>query len=152
KLVSRMLAPNPHERPQRGQEIVTELNEITRKFGISTSAQGVTDLLSNMFPITGTPLEDDNDVQVVKEIIRVRPEEPATPRTTSQPYSPSITPSAQTAYRLSEVSQTFHRTPSGSVLPRRPTPTKHPPAPRRASRVRFRFILALMLALALSLG
>ena len=38
-LVARMLSPNPADRPQRGQEIVTELTEIARHYGFESSAR-----------------------------------------------------------------------------------------------------------------
>ena len=43
-LVGRLLSPNPDERPQRGQEIVAELTEIARHYGIESSAPDISDV------------------------------------------------------------------------------------------------------------
>jgi len=49
-LVARLLAPNPDDRPQRGQEVVTELTEIARQYGFESSATNIAGFLSQVFP------------------------------------------------------------------------------------------------------
>jgi serine/threonine protein kinase len=49
-LVNRMLAPNPDDRPQRGQEVATELTDIARQFGIESSGPSIAYVLKQLFP------------------------------------------------------------------------------------------------------
>jgi serine/threonine protein kinase len=49
-LVDRMLSPNPDDRPQTGREIVTTLSEITRSYGIESSAANIASFMAQMFP------------------------------------------------------------------------------------------------------
>jgi len=49
-LVARLLSPNPAERPQRGQEVVAELTDIARVYGMDSSAPSVAQLLGHLFP------------------------------------------------------------------------------------------------------
>ena len=56
-LIARLLAPNPDDRPQTGQEVAATLTEITRSFWIESSASNIATFLSGMFaserPVTG---------------------------------------------------------------------------------------------------
>ncbi|HEY0190050.1 MAG TPA: hypothetical protein VGC42_02940, partial [Kofleriaceae bacterium] len=45
-----MLAPNPDDRPQTGQEVANELTEIARQFGIESSAPHIAYALTQVFP------------------------------------------------------------------------------------------------------
>lgn len=49
-LVARLLSPDPEHRPQTGREVVTALTEITRNYGIDSSAAGIAGFLSGLFP------------------------------------------------------------------------------------------------------
>jgi serine/threonine protein kinase len=49
-LVSRLLSPNPDDRPQTGHEVVSTLTEIMRAYGIDNSATDVARFLAEMFP------------------------------------------------------------------------------------------------------
>ncbi len=49
-LVSRLLAPNPDDRPQRGQEVVAELTDIARAYGMESSGPSIANLLAQLFP------------------------------------------------------------------------------------------------------
>ncbi|MEO7732000.1 MAG: protein kinase, partial [Kofleriaceae bacterium] len=49
-LVGRMLSPNPDDRPQRGQEVATELNEIARQYGMESSSPRIASILQQLFP------------------------------------------------------------------------------------------------------
>ncbi|HEY0192417.1 MAG TPA: serine/threonine-protein kinase, partial [Kofleriaceae bacterium] len=50
QLIARMLAPNPDDRPQTGQEVANELTEIARQFGIESSAPHIAYALTQVFP------------------------------------------------------------------------------------------------------
>jgi len=49
-LVRRMLAPNPEDRPQTGQEIVATLNEIMRTYALDGSGATLSQALSQLLP------------------------------------------------------------------------------------------------------
>jgi serine/threonine protein kinase len=49
-LVDRLLAPNPDDRPQRGQEVAAELTEIARQYGIESSGTNISYILKQLFP------------------------------------------------------------------------------------------------------
>jgi len=49
-LVARLLSPDPAERPQRGQSVVSELNEIARNFRIESSGPRIAEFLATTFP------------------------------------------------------------------------------------------------------
>ena len=49
-LVGRLLSPNPDDRPQTGREVVATLTEITRTYGIESSAANIAYFVSEMFP------------------------------------------------------------------------------------------------------
>jgi eukaryotic-like serine/threonine-protein kinase len=49
-LVARLLAPNPDDRPQRGQEVAVELADIARQYGIESSAPRISHILQQLFP------------------------------------------------------------------------------------------------------
>lgn len=64
QLVSRLLAPNPKDRPQSGREVVAELTEITRACGIESSASNVAYFVTEMFP------SERNEAPGIMEIVR----------------------------------------------------------------------------------
>ncbi len=81
-LVDRLLAPNPDDRWQSGQDVVEEINEIARDHGLEISAPRMAYLLSQLFPdeigSTDTPV-------------------PRTSKRISAPVeSPSVTPTPGT--------------------------------------------------------
>src|SRR6185503_12732425 len=49
-LSARMLSPNPDDRPQRGQEVASELTEIARQHGIESSGASISHILKQLFP------------------------------------------------------------------------------------------------------
>ncbi|HEX3760272.1 MAG TPA: protein kinase, partial [Kofleriaceae bacterium] len=49
-LVNRLVAPNPDDRPQRGQDVAVELGDIARQYGLTGSAPGIAYALSQLFP------------------------------------------------------------------------------------------------------
>jgi serine/threonine protein kinase len=63
-LVSRLLSPNPEDRPQSGREVVATLNEITRAYGIESSAANVAYFITEMFP------SERNEAPGIMEIVR----------------------------------------------------------------------------------
>jgi hypothetical protein len=109
-LVARMLSPNAEQRPQRGQDIVAELVEMTRDYALESSASRIAEFLGATFPRAVQPA----DRPVVKEIVRTYPDEDADsiqPTQISQRVSSSlmsITPSARTS-RAPLTSETFPR-------------------------------------------
>jgi serine/threonine protein kinase len=133
KLVGRMLAVKPEHRPQRGQEVVDELNAIMRQERIDTSAAVIASLVGRLFP-------SHDDIRLT-EVVRVHPDEPVA-TTVRVKSDPSITPSAGTSSHVVDISQTFQRqtptdfaprpTPTGLAAPVRPTPTNLAAAVRPA--------------------
>jgi serine/threonine protein kinase len=116
QLVSRMLSPNPDERPQTGHEVVATLNEITRSYGFESSATAMANLLANVFP------EEPVDTDGVVEIIRTNrsntfSQQPLSPSSLSPGSSPQrLTPSVLSA---ADVSVSLARAPSRELpLPR----------------------------------
>ncbi|HMG24504.1 MAG TPA: serine/threonine-protein kinase, partial [Kofleriaceae bacterium] len=52
-LVGRLLSPDPEDRPQTGREVVNALTEITRSYGIESSAANIAGFVSGLFPNEG---------------------------------------------------------------------------------------------------
>jgi serine/threonine protein kinase/ABC-type transporter Mla MlaB component len=164
-LVGRLLASNPDKRPQRGQEVVVALNEITREYGIESSARHVAELLTSVFP--DQPPGASGEHPAITEIVRAYPEEMGAPTTKDRPRdtdrSPiSITPSAGTQSKFDvDVSHTFRRSKSdwsvpserrssASIsMPPRPDAHRFPPAPgKRTWLLNITIILAILALLA----
>jgi serine/threonine protein kinase len=62
-LVGRMLAPDPVDRPQSGREVVAALTEVTRSYGIESSAAGLASFIAQMFP-------DERRESAIMELVR----------------------------------------------------------------------------------
>ncbi|MDB4961821.1 MAG: masK16 [Myxococcales bacterium] len=134
-LVGRMLAPNPDDRPQRGQEVAQELNEIARAYRFESSGSNVSKLLTHLFPeeSSGTPVIE---AVSVKQLASVLPDDVS--MTMKDDRSPvSITPNPGRSGI--DVSETFRRV----VPPQLQTPVPEvarvevqpaPPSPVPASR------------------
>jgi hypothetical protein len=119
-LVGRLLAPNPEFRPQRGQEVVDELTNATREYGLESSAQNVADYVASVF---ANPTETRPSV---KQIVRVYPD--------SEADSHSLTPSSRTF--KGPTSQSFRKVVdpgSISLSQRVPLARQRPPEPTTAS-------------------
>ena len=52
-LVARLLAPNPDDRPQRGQDVAAELTDIARQYGLDRSGTNIAQVLTHLFPNDG---------------------------------------------------------------------------------------------------
>jgi serine/threonine-protein kinase len=65
-LVDRLLAPNPNDRPERGQEVVAELTEIMRYHGLESSAPHIASLLARLFPPEGSRPSDSGPTELVR--------------------------------------------------------------------------------------
>jgi serine/threonine protein kinase len=67
-LVGRLLSPNPDDRPQRGQEVAIELNEIARQYGIESSGSRIASILKQLFPeeVGGV---SEQPVSAIREIV-----------------------------------------------------------------------------------
>ena len=109
-LVGRLLASNPDDRPQAGQEVATELTDIARQYGIESSGPSIADFLSQLFPNeAGSPSEQPGPT--TREIARVLPEEMGS-ASTKESLPPSNTQNpGSTSKRLAavDVSQTYRR-------------------------------------------
>ncbi|MBA3818678.1 MAG: serine/threonine protein kinase [Deltaproteobacteria bacterium] len=165
-LVDRLLAPNPENRPQRGQEVVTELTEIMRAHGLESTGPDMASFLAHLFPeeVAGSMQQELNRLQ---EIGRGGADEVGS-LTTRERSAVSITPSSVSrSLPAVDVSQTYRwsgshqATPlpvsaprnTGSMLPRvsldRMPPMPLPLPPRRAlSPVWIVTLLALLAILA----
>jgi serine/threonine protein kinase len=82
-LVARMLSPNPDDRPQRGQDVVTELLEIARQSDAESSSRQLAELVGQMFPDEGGgALAEPAQLTSVNEVV-INPNEPMA-RTTNR--------------------------------------------------------------------
>ncbi|HEX8109805.1 MAG TPA: hypothetical protein VF516_18870, partial [Kofleriaceae bacterium] len=109
-LVNRLLAPNPDDRPQRGQDVAAELADISRQYGLSGSAPGIAYVLSQLFPVETAGGAEP--IQVTSTFIGAYDSKP----TSSLPSS----------------SLTLHGVPPASAaLDLPPTPTPRVPEPSR---------------------
>jgi hypothetical protein len=127
-LVNRLLAPNPDDRPQRGQDVAAELADIALQHGLSGSSPGVAYVLSQLFPGESGGFEPQG---TGRGTVRVVPDEGTV---TQREKSPSVTPgsgSTSTSNRRLaplDVSETYRRRtgelsiPSGSDLSRSLSP------------------------------
>ncbi|MBA3395929.1 MAG: serine/threonine protein kinase [Deltaproteobacteria bacterium] len=107
-LVSRLLAPNPEDRPQRGQEVVNELNDIARAHRFESSGPNIADLLAQLFPHDEVPLT---------EIVRHFPDE-ASGGTGGSMTTRDRSPVSVTSSRAQiDVSETFRRSAHDFTLP-----------------------------------
>jgi hypothetical protein len=110
-LVSRLLSPKPENRPQRGQEVVAELLEMSREYGLDSSGSRIAEFLGKVFPRAAAPTETS---MPVKEIVRVYPDDLADSVLVTQisgsarMSQSSLTPSARTS-RAPLISETFPR-------------------------------------------
>ncbi|HWO21017.1 MAG TPA: protein kinase [Kofleriaceae bacterium] len=68
-LVARLLAPNPDDRPQRGQDVAAELSEISRQYGIETSASGIAYIVKQLFSTEGSGATEQR-ASSIREIVR----------------------------------------------------------------------------------
>ncbi len=147
-LVSRLLAPSPADRPQRGQEVVAAINDIAREYGLTSSASKISAFLSQLYPEDSVGAGISDTGPIVKEIVRAYPDEGGsltvrdTPTSSPAERSPmSVTP----VKAPPDVSETFRR-PSGvfdveqisASMPSTrltPRPDKPKPAARLAPRI-----------------
>ena len=81
-IVERLLSPNPDDRPQTGHEVVTALTEITRSYGIESSATNLAQLLSSMFA------DESNEAGVGDAPNSVRPDAATTIGVVDESYPP----------------------------------------------------------------
>jgi serine/threonine protein kinase len=134
-LVGRLLAPNPDDRPQRGQEVAAELTDIARQYGIESSAPGLAYVLAQLFPSESSGASEQR-TSSIREIVRTIPEDVGS--FTAKEKSPvSITPgsgsisSSSKALAPVDVSETWRQR-TGAPLP--PAATAAPEAPEPAAQ------------------
>jgi serine/threonine protein kinase len=143
QLVSRMLSPNPDDRPQRGQEVAAELLEIARQNGIESSSGQLSELVAQFYPDeVGGALAEPAHAAVVNEFV-INPNDPVMPRTTSR--SDSIGPPRSTNQGMGVVAP---RTSSRDMTPRPAPPL--PNANLQGSKTWL--IIAIAVAIAVGLG
>ncbi|HWU86604.1 MAG TPA: serine/threonine-protein kinase, partial [Kofleriaceae bacterium] len=108
-LVARLLAPNPDDRPQRGQEVATELTEIARQYGIESSGANIATMLKHLFPDEAGTSPSDTQGSSIREMGSF---------TTKDRSPASLTPSSQSlsgrALAPVDVSETY-RPRTGSI-------------------------------------
>jgi len=113
RLVDRLLAPNPTDRPQTGQEVATELLEITRSYGLESSNSKIASFLGGIFP--NVSASADPERASLQNIVRVFPDDMSLTMKDSSPVSiaSGSGSNSNTSSRMLapvDVSQTFHRT------------------------------------------
>jgi eukaryotic-like serine/threonine-protein kinase len=94
-LVARLLDPNPDLRPTRAAEVVDELGEVMRIYGLDSSPQRIGDMVAAMFPVTGTPLVTDGTgvkIESPQEARTRRPRVSSIQIPMPRPHSPSKPP------------------------------------------------------------
>jgi serine/threonine protein kinase len=109
ELVSRLLSPNPDDRPQRGQEVAAELTDIARQYGIESSGASIAQFLMQLFPSeTGVP---EHPGASVKEIVRVFPDEVTTKEKSPVSITSGSGSSSNSSKALGpvDVSETYRR-------------------------------------------
>ncbi|HEY0250187.1 MAG TPA: serine/threonine-protein kinase, partial [Kofleriaceae bacterium] len=115
-LITRMMMPNPEDRPQTGREVVTTLTELVRTLGIERSSASIGQYLGQLFPT-------ERDETVVKEV-------PGTISATMPAPSTIPVPMAAAPQRYSA---TLLATPSPQPQVAPPPPASFaPPGPRPA--------------------
>jgi len=131
-LVDRMLAPSPDNRPQRGQDVVTELTEIAREEGIESSGPSIAQFLSQLMP---AEVLATGDAAPVHELVRVPPEEAGSftkgrrDSGTMEKSPVSITPTSSSKVNPIDISATYR--PSSKMLANITTSSIKPrPVPR----------------------
>jgi serine/threonine protein kinase len=111
-LVGRLLAPNPDDRPQRGQEVAAELADIARQYGFESSGASIAYILSQLFP-NGASGSSDPQAPSIKEIVRNFGDDVSSFST--EKSSVSMTQSSMSTsmpsrqYAAMDVSQTFRQ-------------------------------------------
>jgi serine/threonine protein kinase len=138
-LVARLLAPNPDDRPQRGQEVAAELTEIARQHGIESSAASIAYVLKQLFPAETAGTGAGEPARGTKEMSRVNPEE-ASSFTGKERVPASVTPhtssfsSSRGLLAPMDVSETFHQRTQAMAEPPRSEemPRVQPDAPQPA--------------------
>ena len=136
-LVARLLAPNPDDRPQRGQEVAAELTEIARQHGIESSAASIAYILKQLFPAETAGAGAVDPARGTKEISRVNPEE-ASSFTGKERGPASVTPhtssfsSSRGLLAPMDISETFHQRTQAMAEPPRSEemPRAQPEAPQ----------------------
>ncbi|MDQ3364384.1 MAG: serine/threonine protein kinase [Myxococcota bacterium] len=122
-LVSRMLAPNPDDRPQRGQEVVAELNDIARAFGMESSAPNIASFLSHVFAEEiGSGESEPSRVEIVRTTGTY---DSSRSMNVAVPGSLSPVPRVTGADMAVDVSVTLRRTAEARAA----EPLAHPPSP-----------------------
>jgi eukaryotic-like serine/threonine-protein kinase len=125
RLVGRLLAPNPSDRPQRAQDVVNELSEIVRRHRLESSRTKLAELVTKLLP-SRTPAE-----HAVERLVRVDDEgdvHTATTRVTD----PAALSSSSGSNKLADVSESYRpsqpgwRSKSDSIMWRAHPPTRPP--------------------------
>jgi len=98
-LVASLLSSNPDDRPQRGEDVVTELTDIAREYGIESSAANIARFLSQLFP-------EQHDRPSVKEIVRA---DDLNSNTTKEKSPVSISPHSKSPVSLTPHSISMSR-------------------------------------------
>ncbi len=103
-LIKRMLSPNPADRPQRGQDVATELTEIARGLGIESSGPSIAAVIAQLFPDDGAADRE----RTSREMVRVVPEELGGSQTGKSPVSVTSLSNSKGLAPI-DVSQTYQR-------------------------------------------
>jgi hypothetical protein len=94
-LVSRLLSPNPDDRPQRGNEVVSELTEIARQNGFESTTSQLSELVVQVFPEEAGGATEPPPIAIMEDIV-VRPTDSMlSARTGSQSQNPATRPTNQ---------------------------------------------------------
>ncbi|MDQ3335002.1 MAG: serine/threonine protein kinase [Myxococcota bacterium] len=142
-LVSRLLAPNPDDRPQRGNEVVSELTEIARQNGFESTTAQLSELVVQVFPEeAGGQGPPPLAVQSVDEIVVSA--EPHLSRTTSRGEATSPVPTRTTNQGIGIASTRDMG--MGSTSPR-----PAPPAPELPTQNRW-LLIVIVVVIATAIG
>ncbi|MEJ7602113.1 MAG: serine/threonine-protein kinase, partial [Kofleriaceae bacterium] len=145
QLVDRLLAPNPDDRPQRGQEVVAELTEISRQYGIESSGANIAYILKQLFPneIAGV---FEQQAPSIREIV-IAPDAPASSSLAPHEASPSTGPRSRQLSAQPE-NIVVARSTAPIVTPNALTPVQIPSVRNNRSYIGLAITVAVVIVLA----
>jgi serine/threonine-protein kinase len=138
ELVSSLLAPNPDDRPQTGQEVANHLTEIARAYGFERSSADMVRFLRDMFP---EDFGDSGNERISAQWIKQTGISPLSPSTLEMPLvaNPNVTAAGIAVARVptppsrnisSDIMPTLFAVPPSDVPPNEVAPPERaPPRP-----------------------
>ena len=148
-LVDRLLAPNPDDRPQRGQEVAAELTEISRQYGIESSGANIAYILKQLFPneIAGV---FEAQAPSIREIV-IAPDLPSTGSLSPNGETAPITGPRSRQLSAQPENVAVARVSAPIVTPSVLTPVQVPSVRRTHSYLGLAITIAVVIAIAIAI-